>query len=145
MILFSVFCPERINNVSKWNLSDTLISSPNGTVSTFDSYWNLGLTVPIYLAVLLLPLICFKSATFFTKFNALGTVSVFYIVAFVVIKASQWGIHIEFVDTTSPFFVPLLRPNFPALSGMLALALYLHNCVVSIMKNNKDQENNVSL
>jgi len=40
--------------------------------STFDAIWNLNLTVPLYLAVLLFPLICFKSATFFTKFNALG-------------------------------------------------------------------------
>ena len=111
--------------------------------STFDTYWNLDLTVPIYLALLLLPLISFKSATFFTKFNALGTVSVFYIVAFVITKASQWGFHVEFSDESSPFFVPLIRSNFPALSGMLALALYLHNCVVSIMKNNRHQENNV--
>lgn len=97
------------------------------------------------MALLLLPLICLKSATFFTKFNALGTVSVFYIMAFVFTKASQWGLHVEFVDTTSPFYVPLVRSNFPALSGMLALALYLHNCVVSIMKNNRQQENNVIL
>lgn len=96
------------------------------------------------MALLLLPLICLKSATFFTKFNALGTVSVFYIMGFVVTKASQWGVHVEFNDTSSPFYVPLLRSNFPALSGMLSLALYLHNCVVSIMKNNRHQESNVS-
>ena len=110
----------------------------------FDKIWNLDLTVPIYLAVMILPLTCLKSATFFTKFNALGTVSVFYIVAFVFTKASQWGLHVEFEDTTSPFYVPLIRSNFPALTGILALALYLHNCVISIMKNNRHQENNVS-
>ena len=125
-----------VNNM----LGDSFLDEP----SAFDKYWNLGLTVPIYLALLLFPLLCLKSATFFTKFNALGTVSVFYIVTFVIIKASQWGIHVEFYDTSSPFYVPLARSNFPALSGMLALALYLHNCVVSIMKNNRHQENNVS-
>lgn len=133
-----VFCPQR--NASEVNLLGDLMKESD----TFEKYWNLGLTVPIYLALLLFPLICLKSATFFTKFNALGTVSVFYIVTFVIIKASQWGIHVEFTDTSSPFFVPLIRSNFPALSGMLALALYLHNCVVSIMKNNRHQSNNVS-
>ena len=137
-----VFCPDHINNVSYKALL-TGIFNQSGT-STFDKIWNLDLTVPIYMAVLLLPLICLKSATFFTKFNALGTVSVFYIVAFVCTKASQWGLHVEFTDTSSPYYIPLMRSNFPALSGMLALALYLHNCVVSIMKNNRHQENNVS-
>lgn len=131
-----MFCPDH-------NITQLHLTVNNGT-DTFETYWSLGLTVPIYLAVLLFPLVCFKSATFFTKFNALGTVSVFYIVAFVVTKAVQWGLHVEFSDDKSPFFVPLVRPNFPALSGMLALALYLHNCVVSIMKNNRHQENNVS-
>lgn len=137
----TVFCPDPIDNLT----FSSLLNGPifqNGA-STFDKIWNLDLTVPIYMALLLLPLICLKSATFFTKFNALGTVSVFYIMAFVVTKASQWGVHVEFSDTTSPFYVPLLRSNFPALSGMLSLALYLHNCVVSIMKNNRRQECNV--
>ena len=141
-LIFSVFCPDHINNVSYKALL-TGIFNQSGT-STFDKIWNLDLTVPIYMAVLLLPLICLKSATFFTKFNALGTVSVFYIVAFVCTKASQWGLHVEFTDTSSPYYIPLMRSNFPALSGMLALALYLHNCVVSIMKNNRHQENNAS-
>ena len=138
----TVFCPDPIDNLT----FSSLLNGPifqNGA-STFDKIWNLDLTVPIYMALLLLPLICLKSATFFTKFNALGTVSVFYIMAFVATKASQWGVHVEFSDTSSPFYVPLLRSNFPALSGMLSLALYLHNCVVSIMKNNRRQECNVS-
>ncbi len=141
-VLLTVFCPDHINNVSYTSVLSGVFNQ-SGT-STFDKIWNLDLTVPIYMAFLLLPLICLKSATFFTKFNALGTVSVFYIMAFVSTKATQWGLHVEFSDTASPFYVPLVRSNFPALSGMLALALYLHNCVVSIMKNNRRQENNVS-
>ena len=139
-----MFCPEPVGNITTiTTLFESANSSSLSASSTFDTYWNLDLTVPIYLALLLLPLVSFKSATFFTKFNALGTVSVFYIVAFVIIKASQWGVHVEFSDESSPFYVPLIRSNFPALSGMLALALYLHNCVVSIMKNNRHQEKNV--
>jgi len=109
---------------------------------TFDRYWNLHLTVPIYMAIIILPVICFKSATFFTKFNALGTVSVFYIMTFVTMKATSWGLNVEFDDRTSPYFVPLVNNNFPALTGILALALFLHNCVVSIMKSNQNQSNN---
>lgn len=136
-----MFCPDHIDNVSV-NVRSQIFYQDGA--SMFDKIWNLDLTVPIYLAVMILPLTCLKSATFFTKFNALGTVSVFYIVAFVFTKASQWGLHVEFEDTTSPFYVPLIRSNFPALTGILALALYLHNCVISIMKNNRHQENNVS-
>lgn len=102
------------------------------------------MTVPIYLAAVIFPLLCLKSATFFTKFNALGTVSVFYVISFVVTKASQWGVHVDFVDKLSPYYIPLVQSNFPALSGTLALALFLHNCVITIMKNNKHQEKNVS-
>jgi len=94
------------------------------------------------MAIIILPVICFKSATFFTKFNALGTVSVFYIMTFVTMKATSWGLNVEFDDRTSPYFVPLVNNNFPALTGILALALFLHNCVVSIMKSNQNQSNN---
>jgi len=133
---FNLFCAKQIEN------SSAFIQDFQEEVTTFDKIWNLNLTVPIYLAILLLPLICLKSATFFTKFNALGTVSVFYVMAFVIVKASSWGVHIEFADETSPFYVPLVHSNFPALTGMLALALFLHNCVVSIMKSNRDQQHN---
>ena len=74
-----------------------------------------------------------------------GTISVFYIMTFVVTKGSSWGMNVEFFDETSPFFIPLVQPDFPALTGMLALALFLHNCVVSIMKSNENQSNNVMI
>ena len=82
--------------------------------------------------------------SFISHFTSIGTLSVFYIVSFVITKSCEWGWNVDLNDPQSPFYVPLYRPSFPALSGMLALALYLHNCVVSIMKNNRQQENNVS-
>ena len=59
-------------------------------------------------------------------------------------KAGQWGWNVEFEDASSPLYIPFVRPSFPALSGMLSLALFLHNCVVAIMKNNRHPENNVN-
>lgn len=41
-------------------------------ISTFESVWNLYTTVPVFLGIVMFPLLNFKSATFFTKFNSLG-------------------------------------------------------------------------
>ena len=41
--------------------------------STFDNIWDLQGTCPFWLLLLIFPLINLKSATFFTKFNVLGT------------------------------------------------------------------------
>ena len=41
--------------------------------SVFGRVWQQNLSVPLFLIVVLFPLINFKSPTFFTKLNALGT------------------------------------------------------------------------
>lgn len=43
------------------------------------------------------------------------------------------------------FLLPELRLLFPQLTGVLTLAFFIHNCIITLMKNNKHQENNVSL
>ena len=40
--------------------------------SEFDKIWGQFSTVPLFLIIIMFPLINLKSATFFTKFNALG-------------------------------------------------------------------------
>jgi len=50
--------------------------------SVFDRVWKQYLTVPLFLIVVLFPLINFKSPTFFTKLNSLGRFSVLFIVLF---------------------------------------------------------------
>ena len=40
--------------------------------SNFDKIWDQFSTVPLFLIIIMFPLINLKSATFFTKFNALG-------------------------------------------------------------------------
>jgi sodium-coupled neutral amino acid transporter 9 len=111
--------------------------------SMFDKIWRQNLTVPLLLTVFLFPLINCKSPTFFTKFNALGTVAVAYILAFVCIKSAKWGFHMNFTST-DPLAggIPEFQWTFPALTGILSLAYFIHNAVISIMRNQRHPENN---
>ncbi|KAK3522139.1 hypothetical protein QTP70_026956 [Hemibagrus guttatus] len=110
----------------------------------FDHWWNKTKTIPFYLIVLLLPLLNFRSASFFARFTFLGTISVIYLIILVTIKAFRLGFHLEFhwFDSTD-FFVPEFRILCPQLTGVLTLAFFIHNCIITLMKNNKNQENNV--
>ena len=74
----------------------------------------------------------------------LGTVSACYILGLVGLKAYQWGLNVEWSDVDSVHYVPLFKPSFTVLTGVLSLGYFIHNCVVSVMRHNKVQENNVS-
>ncbi|XP_018569982.1 sodium-coupled neutral amino acid transporter 9 homolog [Anoplophora glabripennis] len=132
-----VLCPKQIN----LSLNDTVILPQSfnhfNANTTFDKVWNLYTTVPIFLAVVMFPLLNFKSPTFFTKFNSLGTISVGYLLLFVAVKASNWGVNLP--NLTAEFY---LKPSFCALTGMLSLSYFIHNIIVSIMRNNQHQEHN---
>ena len=52
--------------------NSSTVSPPRPSDVEFHKYWDIQKTVPFFLLVVLLPLINFKSPTFFTKFNALG-------------------------------------------------------------------------
>lgn len=67
-----------------------------------------------------------------------------YLVGLVTYKAISLGFHLEFhwFEPTQ-FYVPEFRPQFPQLTGVLTLAFFIHNCVITLMKSNKHQENNV--
>ena len=101
-------------------------------------------TAPLFLMVLL-PMISLKSPTFFTKFNSIGTLNVFFLIGVVFFLGASWGVNANFIDVDSDFYIPLYKNSFPSLSGMMALGLFIHNAVITIMKNNRHQENNVSL
>ncbi|KAG5834396.1 sodium-coupled neutral amino acid transporter 9 isoform X1 [Anguilla anguilla] len=119
--------------------------SSNGTgAPLFDRWWSKTNTVPFYLIILLLPLLNFRSASFFARFTFLGTISVVYLIFLVTLKAFRLGFHLEFHwFDSSKFFVPEFRLLFPQLTGVLTLAFFIHNCIITLMKNNKHQENNV--
>lgn len=69
----------------------------------------------------------------------LGTISVGYLLLFVAVKAATWGINVPNME--SEFY---LKPSFCALTGMLSLSYFIHNIIISIMRNNEHQEHNVS-
>ncbi|KAI0230446.1 Sodium-coupled neutral amino acid transporter 9 [Lamellibrachia satsuma] len=119
-------------------------SQSNGTTSesVFATIWSQTLTVPFFLLLVLGPLVNFKSPTFFTKFNALGTVSVVYIMVFVAYKASRWGLHLDFDPADDNMYIPEFQWTFPTLTGTLSLAFFIHNCVLSIVKNQRHPQHN---
>jgi sodium-coupled neutral amino acid transporter 9 len=115
--------------------------------SDFFSYknlWRLQGSVPVILGLITFPLMNFKSPTFFTKFNVLGTISVFYLIGFVISKTIECGFNVNFTDPTSLNYVKLYNWNFPALTGTLALSFFIHNAILTILRNQKYPENNVS-
>uniref|UniRef100_A0A673GXC5 Neutral amino acid transporter 9 n=1 Tax=Sinocyclocheilus rhinocerous TaxID=307959 RepID=A0A673GXC5_9TELE len=139
-----VICP--YPNLDPDGDSSTLqyYAGENSTGPVFDRWWSKTNTIPFYLIVLLLPLLNFRSASFFARFTFLGTLSVVYLIFLVTYKAIRLGFHLDFHwFDSSTFFVPEFRSLFPQLSGVLTLAFFIHNCIITLMKNNKHQENNV--
>ncbi|XP_065347809.1 neutral amino acid transporter 9-like isoform X1 [Cloeon dipterum] len=108
----------------------------------YHKWWNMNSTVPLVLIPFIAPLISCRNATFFTKFNSIGTLSVFYLLGFIATKGAQWGINADIHTPTSPSFTPIFEQSFPALSGLLALSFFIHNIVITVMKNNRNPENN---
>jgi len=108
----------------------------------FHKFWQLK-TVPVYLAIIVLPLMMFKDATFFQKFNGAGTISVIYIIIFVLVKAFNCGIHLNFVNERAVEYAKPADSHFWSLTGTLSLSLFLHNAILSIMRHQRNPENNV--
>ena len=67
-----------------------------------------------------------------------------FLIGVVIYYASIWGINVNFDDVTSPEYVPMFKSTFCSLSGMLALGLFIHNAIITIVSNNRYPENNVS-
>lgn len=109
---------------------------------SYHNLWRLQGSVPFVLAIITFPLMNFRSPTFFTKFNVLGTISVLYLIGFTISKAYECGINVNFFDTSSINYVQLYNINFPALTGTLALSFFIHNAALTILRNQKYPENN---
>lgn len=136
-----VYCPKNVTHAT--NLFDSqLFSNETEPSSTMEMVWGQFTTVPLFLILFLFPLVNLKSATFFTKFNALGTVSILFILSSVLYRCYEWGVHASFEDPSDPEYVPLFMPSFPSLTGILALGLFIHNAIITIMTNNRNQEKN---
>ncbi|XP_076758645.1 neutral amino acid transporter 9 [Xylocopa sonorina] len=128
-----VLCPKKMI----YNSTNLIIH--DYTYNLLGPLWDLYKTVPIFLGLLIFPFLNFSSPTFFTKFNSLGTMSVIYLIIFVLIKSSSWGINMNDIEWNTSW---RLKSSFPALSGMLALSFFIHNIIISIMQSNRDQSKN---
>lgn len=126
-----------INNQSISN--NSIIVEPNDTF-----YDDLNKIVPFLLAVLMGPVVSLKSVNFFMKFNIVGSLSVVYLLLFAVYKSLEWGpINVDFTNENSLHFTKLFDWNFPAFTGVLSLSLFIHNVIISLLRNNQKQENNI--
>lgn len=67
-----------------------------------------------------------------------GTLSVVYLLIFVLVKGYMWGINISSLPTDTRAW-----NDAAVLSGMLALSFYIHNIIITIMSNNERQDKNV--
>lgn len=66
-----VICPSARSDDHPDNGSMIFYTNDSG-LQQFEKWWNKSKTVPFYLMGLLLPLLNFKSPSFFSKFNILG-------------------------------------------------------------------------
>jgi len=120
--------------------STTTIEETDTSVETEETFFT-AQTTPLIL-IILMPLICLKSPTFFTKFNSLGTINIVFLIGVVFYFASQWGINATLDDIHSEHYIPMFKNSFPSLSGMMALGFFIHNAILTILKKNRYQENN---
>ncbi|RCN27348.1 hypothetical protein ANCCAN_26918, partial [Ancylostoma caninum] len=139
-----VYCPmdESLPPLLEERGSQPLIDGWFPSSWDFDQLWQLQRTVPVYLAFLTFPLMNFKSPTFFTKFNVLGTLSVFYLLIFTGSKLVECGFNMNFVDADSIHYAKSFSWRFPALTGTMTLSYFIHNAVITILRNQKNPENN---
>lgn len=130
----TVICPKQ-EALLNLNCSHSKESSEFGEL--FNKLWKLNSTVPVYLAFLIFPLLNFRDVKVFMRFNSLGTISVIYLIFFSIVKFITWGPTLPDLE-----MVFELKPTFVALTGMLSLSYFIHNIIVTMMKNNRHQENN---
>ncbi|GBN24553.1 Sodium-coupled neutral amino acid transporter 9 [Araneus ventricosus] len=134
-----VYCPASLPVNETFNL---LSHDGNSTSDVFYNYWNMQRTIPFYIAIFFIPFVSLKSPTFFSKLNALGTLAVIVLIAFIITKGVIWGINFNTFDLTSINYVHLFKATFPVLVGTLSLSFFIHNCVLSLLRNQKKPENN---
>ena len=81
------------NETIEFFTKDVLCSNSSSSldaadISNFETFWN-AKTVPLYLIVIIMPLLNMKDAVIFTKFNSLGTISVAFITVLTTVKVRK--------------------------------------------------------
>lgn len=100
------------------------------------------------------PVLNLKDITFFTKINSMGAVSILFMMFFVVFNAAVFpmsnDVSLPQEKTPMPFgglqldtHTVWAAPGVFSLLGVLSLSFFIHNSVLSIMRNARRPENNV--
>jgi len=105
--------------------------------STSLPYWSETGTVPFLLIPLFLPILQARKVTFFLKLSAFGTVTIFVLILYALVKSASWGLNISF-DETSPSYVPEFTWKGPTMMGILSMAYFFHNSIITLFKHNKN-------
>ncbi|KAA3678666.1 solute carrier family 38 (sodium-coupled neutral amino acid transporter), member 9 [Paragonimus westermani] len=113
----------------------------NRTVdSTYAMLWVKDRTVPVWLLVILFPLISIKSPTFLGKLTVLATVSVLYLFSLIGYKGYYWGVNMN--DTMLAQPVMHAAKFFPSLTGTCSMAFYIHQALHTMLRAQRHPENN---
>lgn len=95
----------------------------------FDKIWT-EQTAPLIIMLFLFPLINLKEFGVIVKFNTLGVLTIIYLL-FYIPFVSFYKREIDFKETKQ------FEDRFFYLGGILTLAFFIHNCILSILKNNR--------
>ncbi|XP_055329072.1 neutral amino acid transporter 9-like isoform X2 [Paramacrobiotus metropolitanus] len=107
----------------------TLASSVDVAQNDAGSFWSETISVPLYLVLLMLPVMSFRYPTFFTKCGSLGSVAIVFLIIFAIVKTAVNGIQIE--PDVAPDFT-LASQQVPATCGVLFFGFLIHNVIVSV-------------
>ena len=104
----------------------------------FSDYFHVNKSIPLYLLVIL-GLCCIRDSSFFNRFSALGTVTVFLIFFAVVYKAVGWGMNVDF-GIASEGNQDYIKTGFDkkgavVLPGILSMAYFIHSAVTTLGKS----------
>ena len=122
----------------KWSFRYTsfFLSVPTNRLAS--AFFHVNKSIPIYLLVIL-GLCCIRDSSFFNRFSALGTVTVFLIFFAVVYKAVGWGMNVDF-GLDSAGNMDYVKTGFDkkgavVLPGILSMAYFIHSAVTSLSKS----------
>jgi len=114
--------------------TDVTYSPQNHKDFTMFSYQYFGLIAISFSFILF----CLKDLKFILKLGQYGILSIMIFSLYVIVKG--------FINISSETFkasdISLISPDFATICGVLASAFFLHNLLIPIIKNNREEKNN---
>ncbi|RDD42280.1 Sodium-coupled neutral amino acid transporter 9 [Trichoplax sp. H2] len=128
-----VVCPA-VGTVNSSNFGSNWTETDDDLL--FNQYWNQTQTVPLYLILILFPILNLPSPVIFNKLSSIGILSSIYMVIFVIIKSSFW------TSTVDANF-ELALPTFPIVTGVVSTAFSIHANLLPVTQCNRNPQNTV--